>query len=171
MAMNSMNKQDYTNVPLIESPLYSSDSITSRTPITCRDSPSPDLAIDDKPRENPYEMPIDFEDSRLRHEERMIAQRQPHRKKKSPLYELTRVDNVSSQRLSRGFSFDDSEMRSTQHGSKRSLRLFVVIFALILLALSIGAFNFHKIWTFQTESQSQICLQRSISEGNLIFIG
>ena len=141
MDVSNGKKQEYTNVPMAESSLmFSSDSVTSRTPLAFRNSPSPESPHHvDTSQENPYEIPIDFNNSRLRHEEHMIAQRK-HLKKKSPLYELTKVNGVNSRSIARQFSDEDeSEVRYVHHNDKKYKCLFIWLFILVVIALGSSA--------------------------------
>ena len=146
MDLSGAKKQDYTNVPMTESSFFSSDSITSRTPLTQRGSPSPESPNElDQVQENPYEIPLDFETNRLRHEESMIAQRTSHRKKKSPLYELTKVNGVQSQSLRRQFSDEDCDVPFVKYNERKYNCLFIILFVFVILALASGGVALYVI--------------------------
>lgn len=131
-------KPMYDNYPMESS---FSESITSKTPLTSsRDSPSPETPNGrDIQTENPYEMPLDFEVGRRRHEEEMIAQRSSAKKKNCLIYEP--ANGVTPKRLERQFSDEEqgTDLRYIHHNAKTYKWTFVCLFLLVVVSLGMGA--------------------------------
>lgn len=130
-------KPVYDNYPMESS---FSESITSKTPLTAsRDSPSPETPNGlDIQMENPYEMPLDFEPVRRRHEEEMIARRAA-KKKNCLIYEPT--NGVTPKTLQRQFSDEEqgTDLRYIHHNAKTYKWTFVCLFLLVVISLGMGA--------------------------------
>ena len=165
--MDSSRKQQYSNLPMLEeSSFLSSDSITSGKPLMC-DSPSPESPTEDPFQENPYEMPLEFEESRRKHEERILSQRQPHRKKKSPLYDQTRVNGVMTRTLTPD---EASDFRSDQIKGKKCRYniVFVIAIFLSLLAVATSGVSLYVTFTSRSESHSTNT-QGPVAKGTILF--
>ncbi|XP_065060335.1 uncharacterized protein LOC135687651 [Rhopilema esculentum] len=141
--MSSKERPNYNNTHFEESSFLSSDSVSSRTPLTVRDSPSPDLQH--TPVENPYEIPVDFEARRKQHEQEMLDRRSiAHKKKHCLIYEPTSTaanGSASSQRaLARQFSDEEqgNELHFVHHNEKRYKCTFVALFLLVALSIAMG---------------------------------
>lgn len=176
------NRQGYNNVPFSEeSSFFSQESVTSKTPLALS-SPTRTSPDDfDEHRENPYETPIDFEESRVRHEQRIIAGRSAHRKKKSPLYEMSRINGVHQERC-----FDDeggSEVHFVHHNDKKYKCLFIWLFILVVIALASSAAGIYvllseKVFSSQTTNPqktsakgSWFCLKRTCHREGVMSCG
>ena len=162
MEFSGTKRQEYTNVPMNESSFLSSGSITSRTPLTHYDSP-PESPIRDPSQENHYETPVDFEIMRVRHEEDMIAQRELHRKKQSPLYELSKCNGVNTQ--TRQYSDEVSDVKYVRRNDMRCRWSCAAFSVLILIALGASGFSCYKVLMMETKSQSSP--EGPVSGGNV----
>ncbi len=167
------SRKPYANYPK-ESSFMSQDSVSSRTPLTAdRESPTSlnELYGHDINAENPYELPINFEMDRVRHESEMIERRNlndRHKKKPCLLYEAADGHGLKNGngKIRRQFSDeeDSSEIRFMNPNAKTNKCIFILLFLLVFVAMGMGALGVlafldkksssSTTWTQKSESQS-----------------
>ena len=122
-----------------ESSFTNSGSADSRTPLTAdRESPTtPNGELGhDIGAENPYELPMNFEVDRRRHESEMLERRaNSHKKKACLVYEPTSVA-TNKRNLQKQLSDeeDGTEVRYLNHHAKTYKCTFIFMFILIVLS-------------------------------------
>ncbi len=158
--MDIPNRTPYSNYPA-ESSFISSESVSSRTPLTAsRESPTSPLPnghyAHDGCTENPYEMPLNFEIDRIRHENEMIQRRSEegptHKKKQCLVYEPA---NGNMKKLRRQFSDEEDGpgVRYIHHHAKTYKCTFIVLFFLVFMALGMGALGVLAFFKKELPSQ------------------